>query len=56
MSSMLSCKQRVVKNIQVPGPGCANCKNTVALIEQLAKTISVAVQVEKMDRNHAGMP
>ena len=34
-------------NIKVLGTGCANCKSTMALIEQAAKDLNVDVTVEK---------
>ncbi len=34
-------------NIKVLGTGCANCKSTMALIEQAAKDLGVDVTVEK---------
>ncbi len=49
MSSTGFCKEIVLKNIKVLGTGCANCKNTIALIEQVAKASGVAVQVEKVE-------
>lgn len=36
-------------DIKVLGSGCANCKNTVNLIEQVAKAKGVAVQLEKVE-------
>ena len=35
--------------IKVLGTGCANCKSTMALIEQAAKDLSVDVTVEKVE-------
>ena len=35
--------------IKVLGSGCANCKNTVNLIEQVAQAKGVAVQLEKVE-------
>ncbi len=37
-----------MKNIKVLGSGCANCANTLKLIEQVAKEKGVAVQLEKV--------
>ena len=34
---------------KVLGSGCANCKNTVALIEDVANAQGVAVQLEKVE-------
>lgn len=36
-------------DIKVLGTGCANCKNTIALIEQVAKANGVAVTLEKVE-------
>ena len=36
-------------DIKVLGTGCANCKNTVALIEQVAKAKGIAIQLEKIE-------
>ncbi len=36
-------------DIKVLGTGCANCKNTVALIEQVAKDKGVSVTLSKVE-------
>jgi small redox-active disulfide protein 2 len=36
-------------DIKVLGSGCANCKNTVALIEQAAKDKGVSVTLSKVE-------
>jgi small redox-active disulfide protein 2 len=36
-------------DIKVLGTGCANCRNTIALIDQVAKAKGVAVQLEKVE-------
>lgn len=38
-----------MKNIKVLGTGCANCRNTVALIESVAKECGVAISIEKIE-------
>lgn len=38
-----------MKDIKVLGTGCANCKNTVALIEQVAQAKGMAVTVHKVE-------
>jgi len=38
-----------VKNIKVLGSGCANCKTTLKLIEEVAQARGVAVDLEKVD-------
>lgn len=38
-----------MKNIKVLGTGCANCKNTLKLIEEVAKAKGVEVRLEKVD-------
>lgn len=37
-----------MKDIKVLGTGCANCKTTIALIEQVAQDKGVAVKVDKV--------
>lgn len=36
-------------DIKVLGTGCTNCKNTIALIDQVAKAKGVAVTLEKIE-------
>ena len=36
-------------DIKVLGTGCANCKNTIALIEQVAKAKGVPVTLSKVE-------
>jgi small redox-active disulfide protein 2 len=36
-------------DIKVLGTGCANCRNTIALIDQVAKAKGVAVKLEKVE-------
>jgi len=38
-----------MKEVKVLGSGCANCRNTVALIEQVAQAKGVAVTVQKVE-------
>ena len=38
-----------MKIIKVLGTGCANCKNTLKLIEEVAKARGVEVQLEKIE-------
>ena len=38
-----------MKNIKVLGTGCANCRSTIALIEQVAKSKGVAVDIQKVE-------
>jgi small redox-active disulfide protein 2 len=38
-----------MKTIKVLGTGCANCKTTLKLIEQVAAEKGVAVQLEKVE-------
>ena len=37
-----------MKEIKVLGSGCANCRTTVALIEQVAQAKGVAVSLQKV--------
>lgn len=36
-------------DIKVLGTGCTNCKNTVALIEQVAQAKGVTLQLQKVE-------
>ena len=36
-------------DIKVLGTGCANCRNTIALIEQVAKAKGVPVAISKVE-------
>lgn len=38
-----------MKHIKVLGTGCANCKNTLALIEAIAREKGVDIQLEKIE-------
>lgn len=38
-----------MKNVKVLGTGCANCKRTLALIEEVAKANNVDVELEKIE-------
>jgi small redox-active disulfide protein 2 len=38
-----------MKNIKVLGSGCANCRTTLKLIEEVAQARGVAVDLEKVD-------
>mgnify|MGYP000110696900 CR=1 FL=1 len=38
-----------MKNIKVLGTGCANCRNTVALIEAVARERGVEIALEKVE-------
>lgn len=38
-----------MKNIKVLGTGCANCKTTLKLIEEMAKEKGVDIQLEKVE-------
>jgi small redox-active disulfide protein 2 len=39
-----------MKNIKVLGTGCANCKNTVKLIQEVAQTKREEIQLEKVEK------
>ena len=39
-----------MKNIKVLGTGCANCKITQKLIEEMAKEKGVEIELEKVDQ------
>jgi len=38
-----------MKNIKVLGTGCANCKNTLLLIEEVARAKGAEVKLEKVE-------
>ena len=38
-----------MKDVKVLGPGCTNCKNTVALIERVAKEKGMVIQLGKVE-------
>ena len=38
-----------MKNIKVLGTGCANCRNTIALVEAVAKEKGIEVTLEKVE-------
>lgn len=38
-----------MKNVKVLGTGCANCRNTLQLIEEVAKTAGVEIELEKVE-------
>ena len=42
-------------DIRVLGTGCANCRNTIALIEQVAQAKGVAVNLQKVEELRAIM-
>jgi len=42
-------KENHSMDIKVLGTGCANCKNTIALIEQIAKVKGVNVSLSKVE-------
>ena len=39
----------VTKTIKVLGTGCANCKNTLQLIDQVAQAKGAEIQLEKIE-------
>ena len=42
-------KGNSMKNIKVLGPGCSNCKNTMALIERMAQEKGVDIAISKVE-------
>jgi small redox-active disulfide protein 2 len=38
-----------MKNIKILGTGCANCKNTLALVEAVAREKGVRIAIEKVE-------
>jgi small redox-active disulfide protein 2 len=39
-----------MKNVKVLGIGCANCKKTVKLVEEVAHAKGVEIQLEKVEQ------
>ena len=39
-----------MKEVKVLGTGCANCRNTIALIEAIAREKGVEISLEKVDQ------
>lgn len=38
-----------MKNVKILGTGCANCKNTQALVEAVAREKGVLIELEKVE-------
>ena len=38
-----------MKNVKILGTGCANCKNTLALVEAVARERDVQIALEKVE-------
>lgn len=38
-----------MKNVKILGTGCANCKNTYALVEEVARAKGVEIELEKVE-------
>ena len=38
-----------MRHVKVLGTGCANCKNTIALVQAVASEKGVEVEVEKVE-------
>ena len=38
-----------MKNVKILGTGCANCRNTLALVERVAQAKGVAIALEKVE-------
>ncbi|WP_263772868.1 thioredoxin family protein [Propionivibrio soli] len=38
-----------MKEVKVLGTGCANCRNTVALVEQVAREKGAAIKLDKVE-------
>lgn len=39
-----------MKEVKVLGTGCANCRNTIALVEEVAQSMGVPITLEKVDQ------
>lgn len=38
-----------MKNVKILGTGCANCKNTAALVDTVAREKGVPIELEKVE-------
>jgi small redox-active disulfide protein 2 len=38
-----------MKNVKILGTGCANCQNTLKLVEEVARAKGVEIQIEKVE-------
>ena len=38
-----------MKTVKILGTGCANCRNTLALVEAVAREKGVAIELEKVE-------
>lgn len=38
-----------MKNVKVLGTGCANCSNTLKLVEEVARAKGAAIELEKVE-------
>lgn len=38
-----------MKSVKILGTGCANCRNTYALVEEVAKAKGVPIAIEKVE-------
>ena len=38
-----------MKSVKILGTGCANCKNTLALVEAVARARGVQIELEKVE-------
>ena len=38
-----------MKDVKVLGTGCANCRNTIALIDRVAKEKGIAITMQKVE-------
>ena len=39
-----------MKNVKILGTGCRNCQTTLSLVEEVARTQGVAIELEKVDQ------
>ena len=39
-----------MKNVKVLGTGCANCRNTINLIDEVTRAKGIEVQLEKVEQ------
>ncbi len=39
----------IMRHVKVLGTGCANCRNTIALVQAVAQDMGVRIEVEKVE-------
>ncbi len=47
--NMLLQGRRIMNDVKVPGTGCAHCRNTIRLIEEVAHDEGATINIEKVE-------